>query len=276
MNKAITIIAILAIVFLAGILLFGAGEEPKASGQVYFGITDAAADMGNISEITMTTERVELHSQTEGWMTASSEQESFNLLELNASGQNQLWAQADVNEGAYDRVRVTIASVEVTTEDGETTEATLPSNHVTLDGTVNVTTGATSSVLLDVEADRSIHVAADSSFVFAPVIQMETRSNSNVEVTSENMLTITGGSVDADVTFGVDLAGNSQANFSLDADQAIELNEDGSINVDLGGESATSSDDNDSSADVETDTEINAETDGAGAGVEVETEANVQ
>ncbi|MEX0930201.1 MAG: DUF4382 domain-containing protein [Candidatus Paceibacterota bacterium] len=279
MNKAITIIAVLAILFLAGILLFGSEADDATSGTVYFSVTDVAADMGNVTEVTMTTRQVELHSQTEGWVTASSNSESFDLLALNASGENQLWAEARVAEGTYDRVRMTIDRVEVTTDDGETVEATLPSEQITIDGTVNSSVTATSSVLFDVLADQSLHTAADSSFVFAPVVVMESRSGADVTVNESNTVEIRGGSVDANVSVGVDLAGESRTNFTLDVDQAIELNTNGSINVNLGGtpnEESTGENNTGASAGAGAEGSAGVETDGTGAGAEVETQGGVE
>ncbi|MEX1027120.1 MAG: DUF4382 domain-containing protein [Candidatus Paceibacterota bacterium] len=278
MNKAITIIAVLAIVFLAGILLFGPDADDATRGTVYFSVTDVAADMGNVSEVTMTTDRVELHSATEGWVTASTNSERFDLLALNASGENKLWAQANVAEGAYDQVRVTIDRIEVTTDDGETTEARLPSNQVTIDGAVSVNATATTSVLFDVKANQSLHLAADSSFVFAPVVEMESRSGAEVTVDANSgIVAISGGTIDANVTVGVDLAGESRVNFTLDADQAIEINTNGGININLGGSSnGENADENSTGASAGGEAEGNASAGTGGAGATVETEGGVE
>lgn len=236
MNKTVTIIAVLAIILLAGILFFSEPESEQAgenSGTVYVSVTDAAADMGNVSEVTMTTDSIELYTESDGWVTVSDNQQAFDLLALNESGESQLWAAADVEAGSYDRVRMGIESVTVTTTNGSSSDAILPSDEITLDGLVTVSGNATSSINLDVEADQSLHTADDGSYVFAPTVKMESRSNAHVSVDSNERVDIARGDVDTNVTVGVDLAGNSGIGVQVDPGEEIQVTKDGAIKLNI-------------------------------------------
>jgi len=279
MNKIVTIIAVLVIIVLAGVLLYNAGDNQNsdsdgdsARGTVYFSVTDAAANMENVTEVTMTTDSVQLRNESGSWIDATSDQKAFNLLQLNASGNTQLWAATQVEAGMYDQVRMNIDSVTVTTAGGEETRATMPSESVTIDGTVNVNGNATTSTEFDVIADESLHTATNGSYVFAPVVEMESRSSATVSVNDRNMITVTGGNIDADVRTGVDLSGNSKADFSLDGSEQIEVDASGVIQTTVGG----NSDDENSDDGTSANGSVEANVDGGGTSATGTAETNVQ
>lgn len=277
MNKGITILAILVIIVLAGILLYAGGDTQSGdrastdgNGVVYFAVTDAAADMGNVTEVTMTTDNVELHSESTGWVAAEETEKSFNLLQLKASNSAQLWTAASVPAETYERVRLTIDDVRVTTQNGAESEAALPSRTVTVSGNVNVQANATSSATFDVLADQSLHTTTEGEYVFAPVVQMESRSGTKVSVNDDNVVTVEGGTVDSNITVGVDLSGNSvEGGAQVSPSETITVTRDGSggVSIEAGaGGSGTSSVQTDGSATSGTSVEANTEADGEAGG----------
>src|SRR3989344_2063491 len=81
-----------------------AGLQNK--GKVVFSITDAAADMQQISSIQMTINKIEMHSATQGWITVSSQPKTYDLLQLKQSGTFQIYADATVAADTYNQIRL--------------------------------------------------------------------------------------------------------------------------------------------------------------------------
>lgn len=204
----------------------GSGDKMGAKGTVYFSITDAAADMGAVSSIKMTVDKVEMHSNAEGWVTVSESPKTFDLLELKSLGRTELLAKADVVADSYDQIRLHMAEITVT-ESGQTRVAKLPSNELKINGEVKVEGGAESSAKIDVLASESLHKTGKGEFIFAPVLKFESRSRTSVEVSSGNSVTISGGDTDHDTSFGTDINGEVKENFKLDIKANLEL--DGGI-----------------------------------------------
>src|SRR3989344_6486677 len=73
----------------------------QAKGNLYFSITDAAANMNNVTAIIMTIDKVEAYSNTNGWMTISQTPQSFSLLDLKAKNETALAAKALVLADTY-------------------------------------------------------------------------------------------------------------------------------------------------------------------------------
>ncbi len=204
----------------------------SGSGRVVFGITDAAADLGAVSTINMTVDEVSMHSNANGWITVANADKDFDLIALRNSGTLALAAEATIPAGSYDQVRVTIKKVAVVKKAGGTVEAKLPSGEFKYNANLVVAANATSSVSLDFLADASLHVTGNGTYIFAPVVRAEHRSNATVSVNSNNIVTIAGGRVDGDSTHGMDIDGSVKANFKIDAGAKVDIN-NGVIKVQL-------------------------------------------
>ena len=243
-NKGNTWIVVLVVVVLAlgAWLIYGRSQSvdtnppaavtdnTTATGKVAFSITDAAANMGNVTAIDMTVSKVELHSATDGWVTASSDVNKFSLLTLKASGTSQLAASVDVKAGTYDQVRVTVGSVTVTTEDGKVNTAKVPSGEFKFMSNVVVTGGASSSVNMDFLADASLHVTGTGQYIFAPVVKVEVRSNADIQVGGD-VVTVKDGTVDDDSTFGMNANGEVKKDFRIDTKAKLDIDVGGGIKV---------------------------------------------
>src|SRR3989338_280038 len=200
-------IGMVALVLL--LLLVGCTSAPSnpnggaSTGRIVIGITDAAANMESVSKIDVTIDQIQVHSASKGWVTVSSTSKTVDLLALKS--QSMVVALTDVNlqPGTYQQLRLQISKVMVTDETG-TTEAKLPSNELKLVGQLDVNSNSTSTVVLDVLADESLHVTGNGKYILAPVIQMETRSNATVEAGSNNSISVRGGTVKSNAKFGMD------------------------------------------------------------------------
>jgi len=241
MKQVATIIIVIAVLIIGSVLIINSRDNKdnktadnnmeSTEGRVVFSVTDAAANMSNISEITMTINKVEMHSTAEGWVTIESSNKAFNLLALKAGGEHAFAGDATVAAGTYDQVQVGISKIIVTTTDGKTAEAKLPSGELRINSTVVIVEGQTSTVSLDFIADASLHVTGQGGYIFAPVVQAESRSNAAATVSSDNKVTVTGGTVVSLVNVGVDISGEVKANFKIDPKTKLDLESNGIIKI---------------------------------------------
>lgn len=189
---------------------------PKESGRVVFAITDAAADMGKIKAIFLTTTKIQVHSEAKGWITVSSVPKTFDLLELKKTGSFGLLADVSLEKGSYSQMRLTVSEVKVEHNDSTTQIAKLPSGDVRLVGITTVTKGETSAVTFDFEADRSLHTTTDGKYIFAPVVKILTRTNVIVEILVKNKVRFSSGVTSIEYNIGMDENGVMKNNFALD------------------------------------------------------------
>src|SRR6185503_6887074 len=200
-NKTLTWVIVGVLVVLGAWFLVSRGgsngndqtgdTQSMTEGRVVFSVTDAAANMGAVSEVTMKISKVEMHSAAKGWVEVSAEPKSFNLLTLNVSKETELLADIKVSEGVYDQVKLTVDSVVVKMKDGSTKDAKLPSGELKLNTTVMVTADKTASVHIDVLADKSLHVTGNGKYIFAPVVNVESKSETQVSVDATGKVIIT-------------------------------------------------------------------------------------
>ncbi len=209
----------------------------SGEGRAVFAVTDAAADMGSVSSVMVTVDSVEVHSETEGWITVSSTSKTYDLLELKAEGRQELLADATLDEGTYNQLRLDVSSVVVVDEDGSH-DAKLPSNELKMNGNFVVESGQTSTATFDFIVDESLHIAGNAkndtkgrSYILAPVIQFETRSNAEVDVSSSSDVKVSGGKVDTNVKLGMDIKGNVGAGLKIPADTDLVLGSNGLLSI---------------------------------------------
>lgn len=216
--------------------------DTTGEGEAVFGVTDAAADMGAVSEIHMTIDSVKVRSQTQGWVTVSSTPATYDLLELKEEGRTALLAQAELPEGTYDEMELVVSSVTVVDTEG-THEATMPSNTMTFDGYLVVKEGQTATATFDILADQSLHMTEEGEYIMAPVIEVETRSNAEVDVSNEEDIAVSGGQLTTSVTIGMDIDGNVGVGLRIAADAVLSLtggvlgilDSEGSVTADVEG-----------------------------------------
>ena len=219
-------------------------DEQSQSGSLYVSVTDATLDINNISEIDMEIEKVEVYSEEKGWVTISDDSKIYPLLALKDSGKAKLHGWKDIDAGTYSRVRVTLGDTNVRTKAGSTIKVVIPSSQVVSNSTVVVNGNEKSHITLDFLADRSLHIAAGNKYIFTPVINSEARSNAQIAVASDEMVTVSGGKVDSQTKVGVDLQGSSRTNFELNTSGTSKLEVKSTsgniITIDFNGKTYTS------------------------------------
>ena len=244
MNKTLWIVVAVIVVLGGAYLLTSSPKVPPATeeqntlsgeGRVIYSVTDAAADMGAISEINMTVSKVEMHSaaSADAWVTVSSTPKTFDLLELNASSENEVLADVKTAVGTYDQVRLSVDSIIVKMKDGSTKTAKLPSGVLKINTAVLVRAEETASVNFDFLADKSLHVTGNGTYIFAPVVKTEVKSGATVNVAANGVVTINGGKVDNSSQMGMDVDGSVKLNFQIDASKKLDIGSDNKIKVGL-------------------------------------------
>jgi hypothetical protein len=202
----------------------GTSNQPTGTGTgtMYVTVTDAAASMENITAVNMTVDKVDVYSNTKGWVTLSQTPRTFSLLDLKAKNQAMLAAKTDVPVDAYSQVRLHVSKVLVT-ESGVVKEAKLPSGELKLMTNVGVYGNTNSVVRFDIIADKSMHKTGKGEFIFAPVVKLDSSSSATVTVDANNMVVVSGGNINPTVSAGMDIDGQVKANFILDAAAKLDI-----------------------------------------------------
>ncbi len=181
--------------------------EESGKGTAVFAVKDAAANMGTISSVNVTIDKVEVHSETKGWINVSDTKRTYDLLELKAKGTTELISSANLDAGTYDQMRLYISKV-VVVEDNIEKEVILPSNKLKIIADLEVKENETSVATFDFIADESLHITGEGKIIMAPVIKVETRTNTTVETKAENKVEIKGGKIKSNITVGMNEDGD--------------------------------------------------------------------
>ncbi len=225
-------------VLFASLLLFGcvassgtaSNSGNSGDGRVVFAAKDAAANMGTITSVRTTIDSVQVHSEARGWVTVSSTPKTIDLMALRASGDAELLADAKLANGTYTQMNIHISRVVVTDAQGEH-EAKLPSNTVKIVGNLVVKSNSTSTALFDFVADESLHLTGQGTYILAPVIKAETRTDANVQVTSNNKVLVSSGNIVMNAKVGMDINGNVGAGRSIPADVNLSVSSNGQVSI---------------------------------------------
>ena len=200
----------------------GGGGSSSAEGTVVMGMADAAADMGAVTSVKVTVNSVKVHASGGAWTDVSTKSQTYDLLQLKAKGTTELLAQTKLKAQSYDQLELGISKVVVTDKQGDH-EAKLPSNTLKFKGNLEVKANSTATARFDIKTDKSLHMTGKGEYILAPVVQLDTRSDAQAKVESNNTVTITGGTTTASGLVGTDIEGNVDAGLSISSDAILEL-----------------------------------------------------
>lgn len=213
-------------------------NQTQAQGRVVFSVTDASAEMQNVTSVTLMTDKLEVHSAAQGWVVVSSQPRTFDLLKLKQSGTLQVLADSQIAAGAYDQIRLHVTSVTVV-KSGVSSQAKLPSDQLIIVGKVVVSQSGTASVVLDFILDKSLHLTGNGSFILTPVIKLDSKSEAQVQVKEDGSVETQEGTENDNETFGSDENGNLNANFEMDSKTKLDVTQSGAIHVEDSNKSET-------------------------------------
>ena len=206
-------------------------KEPQATeGRVVFAITDKAANLSSVTSVRITIDSVEVHSSEKGWTTVLSEEKTYDLLQLRNQNNQVLLADVVLSEGTYQQVRLNVSKVMITDANGEK-EAKLPSGEIKIVSRIEVKPNTTAVVIFDFIVDESLHVTGNNKYIFAPVIQLETKENAEVEVKPDKKVEVKGGKITEKKKVGMDENGNVDVNLKIPGDVEVSIENNGVVKV---------------------------------------------
>jgi hypothetical protein len=197
-----------------------------SNGRVVMTVTDAAALMGNITSVKMTVDKVALHSDADGWVDVATPQRTYDLIAIKASGNQVLLTDLSLAPARYDQIRLEVSGVIVTDANG-THDAKMPSSTLRLNGEIIIIADKTATASFDFIADKSLYTTGNGMYIFAPVIQLESRTDGNADATASDNVILSGGTLQTSSLVGMDVLGNLVIGGSLPP--FLKINDDGTI-----------------------------------------------
>lgn len=167
----------LAVLLIFSLIITGCGTEAEENmGSMEVRMHDAP---GDYEEVNVTIDRVEVNrsEDDDGWTVISEPEQSYNLLEL-VNGAYEVLAEAELEEGTYEQIRLILSSEEGNHNvvvDGEAHDLFIPSGEQTgvkLNVNAEIEEGLEYVLLLDFDADRSVvERGSGSEYLLKPVIR---------------------------------------------------------------------------------------------------------
>lgn len=161
------------IVALLSVFLFscGGGSDSSGTGTVALLITDGPSE--EFTEINLNVTKVELLSDS-GRVTLFEGEKVFDLLQL--ANVTEIFSLTEVPVGSYDKIRLTLTSIELVLMDGSKEYPKLPGNgklDLNPRGSFSVNVDTTLMIQLDIDAEKSIHIVKTGNgmkYQFRPVV----------------------------------------------------------------------------------------------------------
>ena len=217
-GKIFLVLALLAVPLAAAC----GNDDTAATGDVVFAITDAAANMGEVTAMEMTVNQIRVRAEGGEWTTVSSEEQTFDLLQLRATNTVQLMTQVQLQERNYDMVEINVSQVRVTNGSGTHT-AMMINNRLQMECMLEVQTQTMATVNFDFIADESLHETTEGQYVFAPVIALQTRMQAQVQLKNNNEVDISGGTVRTNAQIGMNISGQMGVGLKIQTGTQLQI-----------------------------------------------------
>jgi hypothetical protein len=156
----------------------GTTVSPAGTGTVTLLVTDGPSD--DFDAINLSVVRAELFSDS-GKVTLFSGEKTFDLLQL--KNVTEIFSVTNVPNGTYNRIRLTLTSIELVKKDGTRAYPKLPGNgklDLNPRGSFVVRAGSTVLIQLDMDAEKSVKVAGSGNgqnYQFRPVVFVKIVAN---------------------------------------------------------------------------------------------------
>ncbi len=206
-------------------------KTASATGRAVLSVTDAAMDMGDVTQVNIKVTSVDVHNPVDGWVNISSATKTYDLLALNASSQSALLADSNISAGTYDSVRLSVDSVTLKMKDGTFKTAKLPSDKLTLNTNFTVNADKTSNINFDFLADKSLHTTGNGTYIFTPVIKTKVTSDTKVDIDGDEHIKLTGGDDEGEEDEGMDVDGSFRSNFQIDKTDKLDIDAENHIKI---------------------------------------------
>jgi hypothetical protein len=217
--KVFLMLALLAVPLAAAC---GGTADEAETGTVVFAITDAAADMGQVTAIEMTVNQIRVRAEGGEWTNVSSEEQPFDLLQLRAMNTSQLMVQTQLQTRNYDMVELNCSQVRVTNGSG-THEAAMINSRLQMECMIEVQTNTMTTAHFDFMANESLHETTDGQYVFAPVVAVQTRTQAEVQIRNNNEVDISGGNVRTNAQIGMNISGQMGQGLKIQTNTQLQI-----------------------------------------------------
>lgn len=94
-----------------------------------------------------------------------------------------------------------------------------------INGKFTAAEGKTATVSIDFLADKSLHLTGNSIYILAPVVKLETKHDTDVEIKADESVVINGGKVEEEKNEGMDEKGEMKGDFELKGNLDIDVND---------------------------------------------------
>ena len=150
------------------------GPAPNKNGELKLTMVDSPA---NYDAVNIVVTRVEVHmaNDTSGWVVVNPVPHTYDLLQL-VNGASVVLGDTSLVPGHYTQIRLIIGDSSNVVVNGVPFPLIIPSGFQTgikLNHEFDITAGNLYELLLDFNADRSIHLNGTGQYILDPVIRVE-------------------------------------------------------------------------------------------------------
>jgi hypothetical protein len=163
-----TLLAIIAITAILGGCSSDNGVSNSNSGTLQVMMTDAPIDL---AQVWVTITEVDVHQTGADWRMISTASKSQDLLKLKNT--QELLATASLTDGSYTGFRLQVSEGHVVDAQGNTCDLKIPSDKIEVPVAFTIKAGKLTSVVLDFNAEKSVHVTSagqSEKCILRPVI----------------------------------------------------------------------------------------------------------
>ena len=151
------------------LLLSGCASSDRTGNfQIYLKDQPIDAD-----EILVTISEISVQKKDEGFLTIWSGEETYDLLKLQKKEEKII--DITLEAGTYTQIRLVVTAGQIVIT-GKSNDMVVPSSEVKIPVVFNVIKGSVTEILLDFEAEHSIHVVnagQSEQYILRPVIRVE-------------------------------------------------------------------------------------------------------
>ena len=157
--------------FIVTLLLWGCTSS-NGTGNFKLYLTDQPID--NAEEILVTISEINVQKAEEGFLTVWEGEQEYDLLKL--QNREVLMLNITLKEGMYTQIRLVVDKGRIKFAGEDSRYMTVPSSEVKIPLIFYITDGDVIEIVLDFEADESIHVVyagQSEQYILKPVIRMK-------------------------------------------------------------------------------------------------------
>jgi len=157
-------------------LLLSGCVSPDGTGNFQIYLKDQPIDIDDAEQILVTISEISVQKEDEGFITLWSGEETYDLLKLR--NQEEKIIDITLEAGTYTQIRLVVTAGQIVIS-GESNEMVVPSSEVKIPLVFYITADGATEILLDFEAEHSIHVVSaglSGQYILTPVIRVESIS----------------------------------------------------------------------------------------------------